>query len=126
LERYVGAVAGRDGDGVDEMSCWACELAKGERRQHKSKWLFLSPNVGAVVVDLHSRAFDKRLLFVPDYSPGAHVPCGQETSADHESAVVLLDAVAKARLPEYRIVSYDLTNHSYRAHWHAQANLEAR
>ena len=73
------------------------------------------------MVDLHSKAYDKRVLFVPD----SHVASGDETKADRASAVALLDAVVKASLPEYRVVGYDF-DCSYKAHWHAQANLEER
>lgn len=103
------------------MGCWACELARGERRQHKTKWLFLSPNVGAVVVDLHSKGFDKRVLFVPEL----HIKCGQETEADRRTAEDLLIAVVKARFPEHKIMRFDW-DCSYRAHWHVQACLMKR
>jgi len=107
---------------MTHKDCWACELARGARSQHKTPWYYLVPKVGLVCEDLQSKGYDKRLLFVPIECN----PCGSESESDHELAKVILARVTKRRLPEYRIVGYDLTNHSYRAHWHAQANLRKR
>lgn len=104
------------------MTCWACELARGERKQHKTRWYHLTRYVGIVVEDLDSKSYSMRLLYVPDY----HVPCGQETVKDRETAGDLLLAVAKACLPGYRVAALELDQHSYKAHWHAQAGLMKR
>lgn len=117
----VVADAGQDLGDVGENDCWACELARGERGQHKTRWFYLSPNVGAVVEDLRSKGCDMRLLHVPV----EHVPCGAETEADREASIAILTAVAR-HLPEYEVVKLDVSNHSFGQHWHVQACLKRR
>ena len=101
------------------MTCWACELARGERDQHKTRWFYLTPDEGIVCEDLHPKGFDMRLLYVPPW----HLPCGSELKVDREQAIRLLTDIVAIRLPDYHIVSFDLDDHSFRAHWHAQAGL---
>lgn len=102
------------------MSCWACELASGARRQHKTRWYYLSPRFGLICDDLHPKGCDRRLLYVPR----KHMPCGSEREADRKKAVSLLTDVVARCLPGYCIVAFDLSHHSYREHWHAQVCLE--
>lgn len=103
------------------LDCWACELAKGYSCQHITRWFWLTDS-GIVVEDLNAKEYDLRLLFVPSF----HLPVGKELNKDHEFAKDILSAVAERHLPEYEIVAYDLTDHSYKAHWHAQAGLRRK
>lgn len=102
------------------MTCWACALAHGDPSQHLTAWFYVGPE-GAVVEDLSPRAYDMRLLFVPV----EHYACGLEPSRLRDEAVRLLRAVAAAvcQNRDMELVGLDLYRHSYRDHWHAQANL---
>jgi len=113
------------------MDCWACELARGEPQQWipdcapkgwTPHWFYLVPNIGIVVKDATSAGYSMRLLYVPEL----HIACGGESKTDRREAVAILTSVVKNRLPGYRIVRFDLDDHSYKVHWHAQACLERR
>jgi hypothetical protein len=59
---------------VVTSGCWACQLARGNIKQHKTQWLYVG-HEGAVVLDNNPAGYTYRLLFVPR----EHVAEGQET-----------------------------------------------
>ena len=98
--------------------CWACELARGDIEQHKTRWHYLDPSGGIVCVDLNPKGRKLRLLHVPlKHSEEANT--GTRRWARH-----ILTVIAKEFYPNLKVVKYDLDDHSYKAHWHAQACLE--
>jgi hypothetical protein len=101
--------------------CWACQLARGDLRQHKTRWHCVGLE-GAVVDDLNARGHALRLLYVPK----EHVSCGDETPEMRAVAVALLTAVGLAVCANEGLLmrKFDLAEHSYRAHWHAQLCLD--
>lgn len=101
--------------------CWACQLAAGDLRQHKTRWFYVG-SFGVVVEDLNPKEYTMRLLFVSSN----HVPCGKQTGGDRIVAMNYLVGVAKALEVEggLQIIKWDLENHSFKSHWHAQVCLD--
>ena len=103
--------------------CPFCQLAMGNPTEHKTEWFYLYHR-GIVVEDLNPKGHTMRLLYVPR----EHVHCGEQHPFAEDCAQMELMAVARAICQNrgLTIVKWDMGDHSYSEHWHAQVCLDKK